>query len=389
MHARKVIPLLALAAAACASPPGPPPPPPEGPLDLGALARMVRPVVEAVLRAPVPDKAWEPAAATREELEADLVEELRPQVDRLHPEASPLARETLLRATARSSSLSVIARYSAARGRIFVAPENLLPQMEAAGLSTDPATTRAFATAVLAHEMVHAADDAAGGLAALFRNAPDAEAGRALGMVLEGRAVHYARRAAERLGLPREASEVLPGGKGPLDERRARFLLTYREGAAFAAALEARGGTALAARPLADPPRLTSTLFHPSRYGPSGEERGPDLVAALVAAGFEGAAAASELDLRARWLPRLGEERTARAFAGFVAGAGLNRPDGGVSVSVHETPEAAMAYASALRSLYADGPAVVIQEGKVVAGGVNPSERTARAEAERALGAAR
>jgi len=393
MHARIGALLLALAVAACAAAPEPAPVI-EGPLDLAALALEVRPAVEAVLGAPVPEAAAVPLEATRGELEADLVEDLRPQVERLHPEASALARETLLRVTARSSSVSVIARYSAARGRIFVAPENLLPQMEAAGLPTDPATARDFAAAVLAHEMVHAADDAAGGLASLFRDAPDAEAVRALGMVLEGRAVHYARLAAERLGLRPEAAAVLPGGRGPLDERRARFLLAYREGAAFAAALEARGGRALAARPLAHPPRLTSTLFHPERYGESGEEGVPDLVAALAASGFDGTAATSELDLRARWLPLLGEEATIRAFSGYRAGAGRDRPGGGVSVSVHGTEEAAAAYASALRTLHDGAPregfhAVVVVEGRTVAGAVNPLAAAAELEARRALAATR
>src|SRR5688572_5351022 len=226
--------ILLVFAAACAAPPEPPPAPPDdGPIDFAALAARVRPAVETVLGARVPEAAAVPVEATRAQLEADLVGDLRPQVERLHPGASAQQRENLLLLTARSSSVSVIARFSAARRRIFIAPENLLPQMEAAGLPTDPATARDFAAAVLAHEMVHAADDAATGLAALFRDAPDAEAVRALGMVLEGRAVHFARRAAARLGLRPEAAAVLPGGRGPLDERRARFLLTYREGAAF------------------------------------------------------------------------------------------------------------------------------------------------------------
>ena len=394
MGTRAALPLLVLAAACAGAPPPPVPPVAEGPLDLAALAREVRPAVEAVLGAAVPEVAAIPVAATRAELETDLVEELRGQVDRLHPGASPLARETLLRATARSSSVAVVARYSAARKRIFVAPENLATQAEAAGLPDDPGTARDFAAAVLAHEMVHAVDDAAAGLPGLFREAPDAEAMRALGMVLEGRAVHFARKAAACLGLRPEAASVLPGGRGPLDERRARFLLTYREGAAFAAALEERGGPALAARPLSAPPRLTSTLFHPERYGDTGEDRGPDLAAALRAAGFEGAGATSELDLRARWLPRAGEEATARAFAGYRCGAGVDRRNGGVSVSLHDSPERAEAYADALRDLYAKTPAeglkaVVLVEGPLVAGAVNPSAEAAEIEARRALAAGR
>jgi hypothetical protein len=414
MPARKAPVLLALAAlaAACAagapqaqdpvgsaahSSPGPSPPPfpPATSSEPSAAARQA---IESLLGHRLPDEVATPLSATRAEIAEDLVEELRPQVDRLHPGSSRPARETWLHATARASAASVVARYSPARKRILVAGENLLPQMEAAGLATDPATIEAFLTVVLAHEMVHARDDAVRGILFLLREAPDAEAVRALGMHLEGRAVHYARVAAERLGLPPAVAAVLPAARGALDEGRARWLLTYREGAAFVAALEARGGRELAESALREPPRRTGTLFHPERFGPGGEEPVPDLAARLEAAGIEGAAAASELDLRARWLPVLGEERTAAAFAGFRAGAGIHRPDGGVSASVHGTAGHAEAYAAALRVLYGmepgaaegsrDGLAlVVLVRGRAVASALAPSPGSARRDAARALDA--
>jgi hypothetical protein len=364
--------------------------------DLRGPAREARAALEAILGAAVPEEASEPIAATREELEADLVAELRPQVERLHAGSSPAAREAFLRGSAGASAASIVARYSAARHRVFVATENVIPQMEAAGIPADGAAVRAFLTVALAHEMVHAADDASRGLPALFVEAPDAEAIRALGMVVEGRAVHYARRTAQSLGLPAAVAAVLPGGKGPLDERRAKFLLTYREGAAFIAALEERGGVPLAARALRDPPRSTSTVFHPGRFGAAGEEAVPDLVPGLVAGGFAGAAAASELDLRSRWLPRLGEEAVARAFAGFIAGAGLARKDGSVGISLHETAARAADYAAVLRSLLGMGEGaedgvmdglslVVLVKDRVVANAVGPDPAIARRDAERAL----
>lgn len=396
----------ALLAASCAAPP-PPPPPPDGEtlpaatvaLDLRTPAHRAREAVERILGRPVPPEAHAPQPATLREMADALAEELRPQVDMLHPGASRAARETLLASTANRGARSALARWSPARRRILLPVENLLSQMQALGLPTDRGSVRDLLTLVLAHEMVHALDDDAGDLAGLYRSAPDAEALRARGMVVEGRAVHYARRAAEDLGIPGEIASVLPGQAGRMDEHRARYLLTYREGAAFIAALEARGGADLAARALAHPPRLTSTLFHPARYGPGGEEEGPDLAAALREAGFEGAAAASELDLRARWLPVLGEERTARAFAGFRAGAGLHREAGGVSVSYHDTPADAAAYAGGLRGIYGlpEGAeagtveglaAAVLLRGRAVASAVGPDPAEARREAERALGAA-
>lgn len=397
---RLLVPALLLAA--CGSTPPPPPPPgleslpsPDLPIDLRLPAARARGAVERVLGRTVPDDAAVPEIATRDEMEDCLVEELRPQVNFLYPDAPENARETVLRATARASSRSVMARYSPPRRRILVTMENLPSQARAAGLPGDRTTLRELATLVLAHEMVHAADDAVHDLGALFHAVPDAESLRALGMVAEGRAVHYARRAGVDLGLREEVLGVLPGGHGEPDERRARFLLTYREGAAFIAALEARGGAALAERALDRPPRSTSTVFHPERFEASGEIPPPDLLPSLRAAGFEGGEA-SELDLRARWLPLLGEEGVARAFAGFRAGVGMHRDGGGVSLSLHETPEAAAAYADALRrvqaplldALRASGRAVVeIVEarGTVVAASVAPDDETARRERDALL----
>jgi hypothetical protein len=317
-------------------------------------------------------------------------------VNFLHPSAPENARETLLRATSSASARSVLARYSPARKRILVTLENLPAQARASELPGDRATLRALATQVLAHEMVHATDDADHDLAALFHAVPDAEALRALGMVVEGRAVHFARLAGTAMELPAEVVSLLPGAAGELDERRARFLLTYREGASFIAALAERGGHDLAALPLRKPPRSTSTLFHPLRFGRNGEEPPPDMVARMVNAGYAEAGAASELDLRARWLPLLGEEEVARAFAGFQAGAGLHRDGGGVSLSMHETTEAAVAYAAALRrvqeplleALAAEGTVRaqhIEVRGTLVAASVAGTEAAARAEVESLL----
>ena len=399
--------LLAALLASCAAPPPSPPPPDEESmpplnfaLDLRTPAMRAREAVSEVMGRPVPAEAANPVIATRAEMEQALMEELRPQVDMLHPGASQAARDTLLRSTAQRSARSVIARYSPDRKRILFPPENLLPQMAALGLPTDRSTVREFATLVLAHEMVHALDDEAHGLGTLFRSAPDAEALRALGMVVEGRAVHYARRAASLLGIDESIASILPAEKGELTDYRARFLLTYREGAAFAAALEARGIDGLAERVLEDPPRRTSTVFHPERYGPSGEAAAPDLAAALRDAGFAGAEPASELDLRARWLPVLGEEETARAFAGWVAGAGLAGPEGSLSVSLDETPAGALAWAAGLRRLHGmepgasewhggdAGSVVILVEGRSTASATGPDPAAARAVAGRALAAA-
>ena len=405
---RPVLGALLLLAASCGTFEEPPPPPPGEDtlplptvgLDLRTPALRARGAVEGLLGAAVPPEALAPLAVPLREMAEALSEELRPQVDMLHPGASQGARDTLLRSTANRGARSSLARWSTGRRRILFPTENLLPSMQALGLPTDRSTVGDFLAVLFAHEMVHAVDDGEHDLAATFRSAPDAEALRARGMVVEGRAVHYARRAAAALGIDPRLAAVLPGEAGKLDDYRARYLLTYREGAAFVADLEARGGRELAARALAHPPRLTSTVFHPGRYGAGGEEEGPDLAAAMAAAGFEGAAAASELDLRARWLPVLGEERTARAFAGFRAGAGLHRGRGGASVSLHDTPADAAAYADGLRGIYgmAGGAeagtvegmaAVVLVRGRTVASAVAGDPEEARREAGRALGAGR
>ncbi len=392
--------VLALLAAGCASPPPPPPPPGIDTLppvtlamDLRGPAARAREAVEEVLGRAVPAEAAEPVVASVAEMEEALAEELRPQVDFLHAAASAAARETLLRATARGSAASVAARYSPRRRRVIVTPVNFLAQMRALGLPEDRPTLRAFATLVLAHEMVHACDDADHDLGTLFASAPDAESLRARGMVAEGRAVHFARRAAERLDLPAAVAAALPVLGDPPDERHARFHLTYGRGAAFVADLERRGGLPLAARALADPPRATSTVFHPERYGPAGEAPPPvDAAAVLRGLGHGGAADAGELDLRARWLPVLGPDAVERAFAGWECGAGLHRPDGGVSVSCHGEPAQASSYAAALLRIYGlpegeregdvGGSRVVVEtRGRVVATSIHTDPAVARREA--------
>jgi hypothetical protein len=182
-----------------------------------------------------------------------------------------------------------------------------------------------------------------------------------------------------------------------MDARRARFFLTYGQGAEFVRLVEYDGGRELSDRLLEMPPRHTSTVFHPERYDATGERPPPDAVAMLRSAGFDGAAAASELDLRARWMDELGGERVRSSFSGFLSGSGMQDRSVGVSLSVHESADSAEAYARGLRIIYRlegeagaveGGFAAVLRRGRAVSGALGPSVDEAKASAGRALDAA-
>jgi hypothetical protein len=172
----------------------------------------------------------------------------------------------------------------------------------------------------LAHECVHALDDARFSLAKLYRGAADDEALRAVAMVAEGRAVHYGRIAASAAGAPKDLVELLPGGPEPRGEREWHAHLTYRLGARFVAALVERGGNALADRAMTSPPASTWPVCTPSRW-PDGraDERA---LAVLGRAGMKDAAKPlSELQLLERYASLHGLDTAERLFASHLGGA--------------------------------------------------------------------
>ncbi len=312
-----------------------------------ALLRRVTPLVEAAVGAPFPSP---PRVVTLTAREAERVfrADLRDEVARRHPEATAGQRATLLAASARSSVASCIARYSfTARAIVLVRP-SFDAQRATAGFAADEAED--LLVAVLAHEAVHALDDAHHDLARLFREAPDAEALRARAMVAEGRAVFHGRRAAAAAGASEKARALLPGGGAPQGLHTWLLRLTYEGGASFAAALAARAerntpqktAADLAERLFAHPPRTTHELFHPASW-PRGapDARPARIVGALPDATVQ---PLSELQLRARYAALHDGATAARLFAGFRGGAQSLVDATNAAVLAFESEDGARAY---------------------------------------------
>ncbi|MHC4860351.1 MAG: hypothetical protein ACYTDY_09705 [Planctomycetota bacterium] len=244
-------------------------------------------------------------------------EDLRAEVARRHPRASDGQRETLLSAAAEASVDSCVARYSVSAKAVVLVRSGFDRQVKALGVGEN---ARHLLTATLAHECVHALDDVRFDLSHLEAKAGTREAARALAMVVEGRAVHFGRAAAEKLEVPRAVRELLPGGQKPTGYREMLLRLTSQLGERFTAALVRRGGIELADRALREPPRSTHLVCHPDRWPDAAPDARP---ARLLAKAFPTATVEvlSELELRARYASMDGIEASAGLFAGYRGGA--------------------------------------------------------------------
>ncbi len=268
-------------------------------------------------------------------------EDLRPEVLRRYPAATPGQRRTLLGALAAASVRSTVARYSVTRKSFVLVRESFRSQAAAQGF--EGAAAREFLMAAIAHEAVHALDDQEFDLAALYGGAADREALRAVSMIIEGRAVHFGAAVAEKLGVRKEIRNLLPGGKKPKDRRAWTFHLTYQQGAAFTAALIDRGGLDLAARAMREPPKLTSFLFHPERWPDKDVDQRP---AKLLRKVFPDAQPQplSELELRARYADLDGLAAANELIAGVVGGSQWLWKNTNLAVLAFDTEEAARRY---------------------------------------------
>ena len=244
--------------------------------------------------------------------------DLRPEIERRYPDASKAQRRTLLNLSASSSVASCLARYSFGAKAIIVVRKSFDSQRETAGFAADEAAD--LLLAVLAHEAVHALDDERFDLASFYANARDAEALRARAMVVEGRAVHFGRIAAQAAGAGERARGLLPGGEEPRDARAWSLRMTYEAGARFVAGLVRRGGARLADRALTSAPATTHEVFHGERWPESPPDARP--AARLRESGLtDRPLTLSELQLRARYAALHGRKISDAIFAGFRGGA--------------------------------------------------------------------
>ncbi len=277
------------------------------------LARLV-PHVEAACGAafPAPPVVRELSARAAA---AAFRGDLRDEVARRHPQLSDAQRETLLTAAASGSVASCLARYSFSERAIVLVRDSFDAQRAAAGFAADESAD--LLAAVLAHEAVHALDDARFDLRTLYAGARDEEALRARAMLVEGRAVHFGRVAAQAAGVPAGARELLPGGAEPPDVHAWTLRLTYELGARHVADVVARGGRVASEAELRSPPDLTLPLC---AAGAAAADARPGDVLRRAGLG-DGATPLSALLLRARHAALRGRERADALFEPYRGGA--------------------------------------------------------------------
>ena len=254
----------------------------------------------------------EPSAA------AVFAEDMRPEYDRRYAQLPPAQRENLLKLGALTSVRSCLARYSFNTHNVIVVRTGFDAQCASLKVSGERAAQ--LLRVALAHECVHALDDARFSLSSLYRKAADDEALRAVAMIAEGRAVHFGRIAAAEAGAPKDLVDLLPGGDAPKNERDWLIHLTYRLGARFVGALAARGGVALADRAIASPPATTWSVCVPSRWPDGKPDERP--AKTLAKSGFgEAAHVLSDLQLRARYAAMKDLGAAEKLFENLTGGA--------------------------------------------------------------------
>ena len=249
---------------------------------------------------------------------AVFAEDMRPEFDRRYPDLPESQRSSLLRLAAQTSVGSCLARYSFGTRNVIVVREGFDAQCAALGVEGPRAD--ALLLVSLAHECVHALDDARFDLAKLYRGARDDEALRAVAMIAEGRAVYFGRIAAAAAGAPKDLVDLLPGGETPRGEREWLMNLTYRLGARFTAQLVARGGLTLADKALVAPPTGTWSVCAAARWPDGNPDPRP---AKILARAGVGAATKplSDLQLLARYAAMKGLETAENLFDRHIGGA--------------------------------------------------------------------
>jgi hypothetical protein len=267
-----------------------------------------------------------------------LRHEFESEVAALYPERPESSRAHLARVLATTFARILRARYNRSTKKIHVAPGPLarLPR----GTDADSVLVH-----LVVHEAVHALDDQAVDLDAKTREAAkNPEALRALRMVIEGRATHYALPIAGILGADSQAAEALVAGRDKGE------LLAREAGRLFIAALEKRDRE-LPLKAPKSPPRLTSVVFHPERYGK--QIKLPDVRSSLGSARIEGPVQdLSELLLRRRFRAKLPADRVQKAFSGFLTGAAVRDTTGRrISLAAFESDREAADFLAALAAV--------------------------------------
>jgi hypothetical protein len=214
--------------------------------------------------------------ATAAEIGQRIRDENLPLVRLRQPDEAKAKAE----AKALGDSLGAItfAKYSWSPRELLVAPQAL--ETQARLMNLPELTSDTTLRGMMVHELVHAWDDSAHGIAALFAHADSIDAASAGNALLEGHAQFVARRVCKARGwsagfeaytgvigrVPDSSKDL---GEATLMLLRVQGALigsAYRDGERFVAALDSAGGADAVARAFREPPRDGESILHPDWY---------------------------------------------------------------------------------------------------------------------------
>ena len=253
---------------------------------LADMATKVVPLVEAaagrafltppVVRFAVPD-----------EFHNVLVSEERRIFAQVLPDTPAEMRERMAVDTARVEAAGVLGKYGIEDHVTYLCPSAIRDSLPQMGLDDDQSAE--VLQLILAHELTHALTDQHTQLSSQLTRMHDLDALKAAGSAWEGVATWTEQRVAAKLGLTPLFDSLTglqgwgPNGRDP----RGPFSLyaTYGLGRDFTAWHFDHGGFDAVWATLADPPRSTSAIFRPSRWGIPVQE--PIFDAAALLRGLE------------------------------------------------------------------------------------------------------
>ncbi len=176
-------------------------------------------------------------------------------------------------AGARVGIPGLLGKYATSTGKVYLSPSG------AAGLQAAHGDAKAafdVVTLVMAHELGHALQDQVGNLDAVMKDLKDLEHFDGMRGITEGQANWITLRVARKLGLEDAFWDMSSGqgwGKTGLVEPQAFDVwMLYGQGMAFSEHHAAKGGTDALWDIVKAPPRTTTALFRPERYGSANTE---------------------------------------------------------------------------------------------------------------------
>lgn len=214
--------------------------------------------------------------ATAEEVGKRVAEENLTQLKRRQPDEEKAKAQA--KSLGDAAGAVTFAKYSWSAREFLVVPRTW--EQNARLLELPAMTADATLRAVMVHELVHASDDRAHGLAALVDGADSIDAASAINAVVEGHAQHATRRVCKARGWS-AGFDTFTGAIGAIPEsskaqgealltilraQSANMTFAYKDGERFIAALEAAGGAEAVARAFREPPRDGETILHPEWY---------------------------------------------------------------------------------------------------------------------------